>query len=424
MTTRNMIAALGAIAASAVAGTLHAEAYTSASYVHGGLIAQWDGIDNAGTGTHDPNATVWKDLVGNLDMTLTAKGRWNMLGNALYVSGRGAQGPRATPAYKTIEIVFKMKRDGGRIMFGSGLQSRLVGVDPASGSPKTIYFNGKGSSGGNDKCFKWSLDTEALCTATATYTGDNVADVYCDGAVRNDGNNANNWGVGDAKVAVGGRLLNESYPWFGEIYAIRLYDTVLTAEEIAANAAIDRARFQPTESSLYVQDGLIAQWDAIDNEGTGTHNPNATVWKDLAGHNDLTIVAGRGSEWRRGVAFFMNTKAAGLAAAYGTEAATTYKTIEIMFKEESAWSRILFWSGTQSRYVAFDSRDESPFKWIYFDGSKSTPYAKVRTYEPNAVVATYDDNNAVTQIYSDGAPKVNATQTNTWNPGDNRVTLG
>jgi hypothetical protein len=25
----------------------------SASYVQSGLIAQWDGIDNAGTGTHD-----------------------------------------------------------------------------------------------------------------------------------------------------------------------------------------------------------------------------------------------------------------------------------------------------------------------------------------------------------------------------------
>ena len=177
-------------------------------------------------------------------------------------------------------------------------------------------------------------------------------------------------------------------------------------------------------SASYVQDGLIAQWDAIDNEGTGTHNPNATVWKDLAGHNDLTIVAGRGSEWRRGVAFFMNTKAAGLAAAYGTEAATTYKTIEVLFKETSWSSRILFWGGAQSRYVAFDARDDSPFKWIYFDGSKSTPYAKVRTYEPNAVVATYNDNNAVTQIYCEGVPKVNSTQTNTWNPGDNRVTLG
>ena len=53
-----------------------AESYTSASYVQQEhLIAQWDGIDNAGTRVHDPNATVWKDLKGNLDMTLTTKGR-------------------------------------------------------------------------------------------------------------------------------------------------------------------------------------------------------------------------------------------------------------------------------------------------------------------------------------------------------------
>ena len=44
-----------------------AETYTSASYVQREhLIAQWDGIDNAGTGVHDPNATVWKDLRATL----------------------------------------------------------------------------------------------------------------------------------------------------------------------------------------------------------------------------------------------------------------------------------------------------------------------------------------------------------------------
>ena len=47
-----------AISSAALALTLPANTtYTSASYVQNGLIAQWDGIDNAGTGTHDPNAT-------------------------------------------------------------------------------------------------------------------------------------------------------------------------------------------------------------------------------------------------------------------------------------------------------------------------------------------------------------------------------
>ena len=177
-------------------------------------------------------------------------------------------------------------------------------------------------------------------------------------------------------------------------------------------------------SASYVQDGLIAQWDGIDNAGTGVHDPTTNVWKDLKGHNDLTIVAGRGSEWRRGIAFYMNTRKSGLAAAYGTEAATTYKTIEILFRKLSWGSRILFWGGSQTRYVVFDNKDTNPFHWVYFDGAKTTPYAKVRCYEPNAVVATYDDNDAVTQIYSDGAPKVTSSVRNIWNPGDNRVTLG
>jgi hypothetical protein len=72
----------------------------------------------------------------------------------------------------------------------------------------------------------------------------------------------------------------------------------------------------------------------------------------------------------------------------------------------------------------FDNKDANPFHWVYFDGAKSTLYAKTRCYEPNAVVATYDDNNAVTQIYSDGAPKATSNVGNTWNPGDNCVTLG
>ena len=118
---------LAGMAAMFIAGT--ACAATSASYVQRGLIAQWDGIDNAGTGVHDPNATVWKDLKGNLDMTLTSKGRWMPRGNSLFVSGLGAQGTSAAPAYKTIEVVYRMAKNGGRLLFVSGLASRIVAFD-------------------------------------------------------------------------------------------------------------------------------------------------------------------------------------------------------------------------------------------------------------------------------------------------------
>lgn len=42
----------------------------------------------------------------------------------------------------------------------------------------------------------------------------------------------------------------------------------------------------------YVQDGLVTQFDAIDNEGTGTHNPSATIWQDLKGEASITLLSG------------------------------------------------------------------------------------------------------------------------------------
>ena len=38
---------------------------TAKNYVKSGLIALWDGIENAGWGVHNASATTWKDLVGS-----------------------------------------------------------------------------------------------------------------------------------------------------------------------------------------------------------------------------------------------------------------------------------------------------------------------------------------------------------------------
>ena len=43
---------------------------TARDYVQDGLIAMWDGIENAGWGVHDSSATTWKDLVGGNDLVL------------------------------------------------------------------------------------------------------------------------------------------------------------------------------------------------------------------------------------------------------------------------------------------------------------------------------------------------------------------
>lgn len=52
------------------------EATTAKDYIQNGLVAMWDGIENVGWGQHDSNATVWKDLVGESDGTLSNDVSW------------------------------------------------------------------------------------------------------------------------------------------------------------------------------------------------------------------------------------------------------------------------------------------------------------------------------------------------------------
>ena len=77
-------------------------------------------------------------------------------------------------------------------------------------------------------------------------------------------------------------------------------------------------------SANYVQDGLIAQWDGIDNVGIGGHDPSATVWKDLAGTNDLSLLTG-GSWSDKGNALVVNG-----AAAICSNSLPAYVTIEVV----------------------------------------------------------------------------------------------
>ena len=99
-----------------------ADAYTSASYVQEGLVAQWDAIDNAGVGYHVPDAATWKDLAGTCDLAIWTGGSWTAAGTSLTVNKGSARGNTAAPAYRTIEVVCKVTSSGTKanIMFYSG----------------------------------------------------------------------------------------------------------------------------------------------------------------------------------------------------------------------------------------------------------------------------------------------------------------
>ena len=91
-------------AAVGVALSSFGDTYTSEGYLQDGLVAQWDGINNAGVGLHVPDSGVWKDLVGDCDLTLLAGKGWVAGRPALKVSKGTAQG--ATAARQNPNIFF------------------------------------------------------------------------------------------------------------------------------------------------------------------------------------------------------------------------------------------------------------------------------------------------------------------------------
>ena len=221
------------------------------SYIQDGLIAMWDGIENAGWGVHDPNATVWRDLTGNgRDWTLISAGSFR--DDCFYCNGNAAaaQQPILPLAY-TIECL--SQTISGRWIF--------VG-------------NSKGNAGANPGCVQGFCNSADLTfvqtgftyptATTISYPRVNVRekhllsvayqyyneyslipkDNYVDGSLVDSFTDFRNYWVNPGMSLLGyNNGGSASWLWTGSIYALRLYSRALTAEEIRHNYEIDRKRF-------------------------------------------------------------------------------------------------------------------------------------------------------------------------------------
>ena len=428
-------AILVAVAAASVTLSVSATTYTSASYVQDGLITQWDGIDNAGTGTHNPNATVWKDLAGNLDLTLTANGSWTN-GNALSVNGAAAYGSTKAPVYKTIEVVYSKPFQPNKscVLFHSGYTNRFVVFRYVSTPTNQVYFEAAKTT----KVIAKRTSAGEITSVVALYGDDEaVSDVLCDGERRADGTYSEGWGLRN-RVSVGGRYSDmsgqsEGSPSKGEVYAIRLYSRRLTKAELAHNNRIDRKRFMT--SANYTQDGLIGQWDGEDNVGTGEHDPSATVWKDLKGNLDLTLTAN--GRWNAAG----NALVAYRASAVGDSPAPAYKTIEIAYRSTYQNPNDGHGGGHNSVLLNASNADRKQMVFFrgygvnaYFSGIKSKDTGvkhwgvALGTFNSNAVhvlAATYTNVAAQAALtYLDGTRNTNAKEDDSWSCLSEKMIVG
>ena len=228
---------------------------TARDYVQNGLITMWDGIENAGYGAHSQNAANFVDLVSGSSVGVG------------YEYGLSTNIP-ATPLY-TIES------DGVRS--NDAVINRSVGIGipyPVTGYTwnytvevvrKVHSFN---STPGYNPYIFCSYPSNTFVGLIGCRTGSNeifiqysgsantgLAEHYNGSSVTSKGDNADGrevilhgggtWTSGRGQFGVG----NNTHITFCTSFCdatlchIRVYSRALTASEIAANYAIDKARF-------------------------------------------------------------------------------------------------------------------------------------------------------------------------------------
>lgn len=225
-------------------------------YDDGHLLAQWDAIDNQATGEHVDGAATWVDLVAGCAFTLNGA-TWE--DRALKFAGAKTSSASATGddalslfaftaerTERTVELVFKYDNATSDGVILEAQTASNIAIGRWHGGSRVIYQIVNGLTDATEPGAEFA-------TITAGYqkgSGSNmlgyiqVGSTFLDGVELTLTKGQNYWGDSSATtITLGQTTAAQGYPFAGRLYAIRVYDKLLTAEEVAANRAIDFDRF-------------------------------------------------------------------------------------------------------------------------------------------------------------------------------------
>ena len=216
-----------------------AAAPTARSYVQDGLIAMWDGIENAGWGVHDAAATTWKDLIGGNDFSIP--NAYSFGDKSMHLQ-TGASPVRINAQRSlqpvTVEVLFNNKSRTGETLF---IGWKVVSSSWAGNY--TVFYNGKICTAVNNVYSAMSCTSAQLLSPncrTFVCASGNVR-CYLNGSQVTSTSFSDSMRGNTDTLALNPR--GTEYYCDGNFYFIRAYSRALTAEEIAANYAIDKERF-------------------------------------------------------------------------------------------------------------------------------------------------------------------------------------
>ena len=240
---------------------------TARDYVQDGLVAMWDGIENAGWGVHDPNATVWKNLVGTEDMEFNQSFEYDIYNDSVLFRDDNRPGRRAI-SQMSIAMTNDMTIEGMMLVPNAEpiwdlrmciglLHSKKTGVFPFARGNYHFFPSLKYSASYDDRSDRYFGNPkkgETVSSAIVFRRADKSFDGYYNGEfVSTIGSQEDNW-IGDnivlEPVFVYKQLSDTMIGCDFRINYMRIYSRVLTAAEIAANYAVDKVRFNLTTPTI------------------------------------------------------------------------------------------------------------------------------------------------------------------------------
>ncbi|MBO7721203.1 MAG: hypothetical protein J6T01_02235 [Kiritimatiellae bacterium] len=251
-----------AVAAAICCGSASADVPASA-YVQDGLVAQFDGIENAGVGTHDANATTWVNLATGATDAVLPEGLFTVTDTSIVLNKGRALAEGITCASNTTPITIQARARATAAPTGQydlmyvNISSRGgVGFDARTGNGYAYYQPNSSSWGSQKSIYKWwgnfnfaqrayDIHTVTAVIPVSSTTGGSVGKVLQDGVAQAYKSywTSSTQAVPDGKVYIGN--VGADY----EMYSVRIYNRELDVSEVARNAAVDRVRFEGADLS-------------------------------------------------------------------------------------------------------------------------------------------------------------------------------
>ncbi len=274
---------------------LATDAVSAQKYVSKGLLAMFDGIENYAYGLHSTDAVVWRDLTGRITAELvnTNEGDWKdnslMLNRSLYV-----QFEAELAANGTIEIVC----DVPILDSSAQRQALFMDIDGTNGIyrvGKSLVFKNHGSSSAAQPSIKDYNGSSVIVLFNEKTSALGYSGVL---ALSNKENDSAG-GAQEKTWIIGGQ--DSNYAAEGKIYAVRIYDRVLSEEELVQNYLYDRVRFfdETLEDALYDLNLMHEQDQDLSKDFyrwavEGTVEDGFTVKKEMVAYRENTLT-GTGS---------------------------------------------------------------------------------------------------------------------------------